>query len=79
MKTCIRSLTALAEGNGTHKGDLVVPAGTIPPTRQVMRASRCEVFRPQDGRVFSFHCDVAVPILPGQLGVSMNLQAALQH
>jgi hypothetical protein len=35
MKTCIRSLTALAEGNGTHKGDFVVPAGTIPPTRQV--------------------------------------------
>ena len=65
--------------NGTHKGDLVIPAGTIPPTGKVMRAPCCDVFRVKDGRVFSFHCYVAVPILLEQLGVFMNLQAALQH
>jgi predicted ester cyclase len=31
--------------NGTHKGDLVVPAGTIPATGKVMRAPCCDVFR----------------------------------
>jgi hypothetical protein len=29
--------------------------------------------------VTSFHCYVAVPILLEQLGVFMNLQAALKH
>jgi ketosteroid isomerase-like protein len=65
--------------NGTHKGDLVIPTGTIPPTGKVMRAPCRDVFRLKDGGVFSFHCYVAVPILLGQLGVSMNLQAALRH
>jgi ketosteroid isomerase-like protein len=61
--------------NGTHKGDLVIPAGTIPPTGKRMRAPCCDVFHLKDGRVFSFHCYVAVPILLEQLGVFMNLQA----
>lgn len=65
--------------NGTHKGDLVIPAGTIPSTGKVMRAPCCDVFRLKDGKVFSFHCYVAVPILLEQLGVFMNLQAALRH
>jgi ketosteroid isomerase-like protein len=65
--------------NGTHKGDLVISAGTIPPTGKVMRTPCCDVFRLKDGKVFSFHCYVAVPILLEQLGVFMNLQAALRH
>jgi ketosteroid isomerase-like protein len=65
--------------NGTHKGDLVIPAGTIAPTGKVMRAPCCDVFRVKDGKVFSFHCYVAVPILLEQLGIFMNLQAALKH
>jgi ketosteroid isomerase-like protein len=65
--------------NGTHKGDLVIPAGTIPPTGKVMRAPCCDVFRLKDGKVFSFHCYVAVPILLEQLGIFMNLQAALKR
>jgi ketosteroid isomerase-like protein len=65
--------------NGTHKGDLILPAGTIPATGKVMRAPCCDVFRLKDGKVFSFHCYVAVPILLEQLGVFMNLQAALRH
>jgi ketosteroid isomerase-like protein len=65
--------------NGTHKGDLVIPAGMIPPIGKVMRTPCCDVFRLKDGKVFSFHCYVAVPILLEQLGVFMNLQAALRH
>jgi len=65
--------------NGTHKGDLVLPAGTIPPTGKEMHAPCCDVFRLKDGKIVSFHCYVAVPILLEQLGVFMNLQAALRH
>jgi len=65
--------------NGTHKGDLVLPAGTIAPTGKEIHASCCDVFYLTDGKVTSFHCYVAVPILLEQLGVFMNLQAAFQH
>jgi ketosteroid isomerase-like protein len=65
--------------NGTHKGDLVMPAGTIPATGKEMHAPCCDVFHIENGKVTSFHCYVAVPILLGQLGVLMNLGAALRH
>ena len=64
--------------NGTHKGDLVIPPGTIPATGKQMHAPCCDVFHLKDGKVFSFHCYVAVPVLLEQLGVFMNLQAALR-
>ena len=65
--------------NGTHKGDLKLPAGRIPPTGKEIHAPCCDVFHIENGKVTSFHCYVAVPILLEQLGVFMNLQAALQH
>ena len=65
--------------NGTHTGDLVIPAGTISPTGKKINAPCCDVFRVKDGKVFSFHCYVAVPILLEQLGINSNLQAALRH
>jgi len=65
--------------NGTHKGDLVLPVGTIPPTGKEIHAPCCDVFHLKDGKVVSFHCYVAVPVLLAQLGVFMNLQAALRH
>lgn len=65
--------------NGTHKGDLVLPAGTIAPTGKEMHAPCCDVFHLTNGKVTSFHCYVAVPILLEQLGVFMNLQAAFRH
>jgi ketosteroid isomerase-like protein len=64
--------------NGTHKGGLTLPAGTIPPTGKEIHAPCCDVFHLKDGKVVSFHCYVAVPILLEQLGVFMNLQAALE-
>ena len=65
--------------NGTHKGDLDLPKGIIPPTGKTMRAPCCDVFHLKDGKIMSFHCYVAVPILLEQLGVFLNLQAAFKH
>jgi hypothetical protein len=64
--------------NGTHNGDLVLPAGVIPPTHKEIHAPCCDVFHLKDGKVLSFHCYVAVPILLQQLGVFGNLSAALK-
>jgi len=65
--------------NGTHKGDLAMPGGTIPPTGKDIHAPCCDVFHLVDGKVTSFHCYVAVPILLAQLGVLMNLGAAFKR
>jgi len=65
--------------NGTHKGDLALPAGIIPATGKEIHAPCCDVFHLEDGKVTSFHCYVAVPILLAQLGVLMNLAAAFKH
>jgi ketosteroid isomerase-like protein len=65
--------------NGTHKGDLAMPAGIIPPTGKEIHAPCCDVFHLVDGKVVSFHCYVAVPILLAQLGVLMNLGAAFRR
>jgi ketosteroid isomerase-like protein len=65
--------------NGTNKGDLVLPHGTIPATGREIHAPTADVFHLKDGKVTSFHCYVAVPILLQQLGVFMNLQAAMKH
>jgi ketosteroid isomerase-like protein len=64
--------------NGTHKGDLAMPAGRIPATGKEIHAPCCDVFHVEGGKVTSFHCYVAVPILLGQLGVLMNLGAAIK-
>ncbi len=65
--------------NGTHKGDLALPDGVIPPTNKEIHAPCCDVFHLKDERVTSFHCYVAVPILLGQLGVFGNLSAAVKR
>lgn len=65
--------------NGTHKGPLTLPAGTILPTGKVMQTPCCDVFHVENGKVKSFHCYTAGTIMLGQLGVLGNLGAALQH
>jgi predicted ester cyclase len=65
--------------NGTHKGNLPLPAGVIPPTNKEIHAPCCDVFHLKDGKVVSFHCYVAVPILLEQLGVFNNLSAAIRR
>lgn len=63
--------------NGTHKGSLALPAGTIPPTNKEMHTPCCDVFTLRDGKVESFHCYTAATVLLGQLGVLGNLGAAI--
>lgn len=64
--------------NGTHKGPLQMPAGTIPATGKEIHTPCCDVFHLENGKVKSFHCYTAGTILLGQLGVFGNLSAALQ-
>ena len=64
--------------NGTHKGPLELPVGTIPATGKVMQTPCCDVFHIENGKVKSFHCYTAGTIMFGQLGVLGNLSAALQ-
>jgi len=64
--------------NGTHKGPLQLPAGTIPATGNEIHAPCCDVFQLENGKVKSFHCYTAGTILLGQLGVFGNLSAVLQ-
>lgn len=64
--------------NGTHRGPLVLPNGTIAPTQNTIHAPCCDVFRLKDGKVVSFDCYTAATILFAQLGVLGNLAAALQ-
>lgn len=63
---------------GTHQGDLVFPAGTIPPTHKAISVPCCDVFHLGGGKVKSFHCYVAVPILLQQIGVFANIGAAFR-
>lgn len=64
--------------NGTHRGPLVLPTGTVAPTLQAIHVPCCDVFRLKDGKVVSFDCYTAATILFAQLGILGNLSAALQ-
>lgn len=65
--------------NGTHRGPLVLPAGTIPATGNEMHAPCCDVFHLKDGKVTSFHCYTAATVIFAQLGVLGNLGASFQQ
>ena len=54
---------------GTHKGPLALPSGTIPPTGKRMDAPCCDVFRLKNGKIESFNCYPSGTIILGQLGV----------
>ena len=61
------------------QGNLAVPAGKVPPAGKRIHAPCCEVFYIEDGKISSYHCYVAVPVLLEQLAAFMNLEAALSH
>ena len=63
--------------NGTHKGPLVLPAGTLQPTGKAMHTPCCDVFYMSDGKIQRFNCYAAGTIMFAQLGVLSNLGAAL--
>src|SRR5580658_5325141 len=64
--------------NGTHKGPLVLPMGTIPATGKKMSTPCCDVFHIENDKVKSFHCYPMGTIIFEQLGVLENLSAAIE-
>jgi steroid delta-isomerase-like uncharacterized protein len=63
--------------NGTHKGPLTLPFGTIPATGKKMSTPCADVFQIENGKVKIFHCYPSGTVLLEQLGVLENLSAAI--
>ena len=62
---------------GTHKGPLKSPLGTIKPTGKRMDAPCCDVFRLKNGKIQSFNCYPSGTVIFAQLGVLSNIEAAM--
>ncbi len=60
---------------GSHKGQLSLPQGTVLPTGKRMDAPCCDVFRLADGKIQSFNCYPSGTVFLAQLGVLPNLEA----
>jgi steroid delta-isomerase-like uncharacterized protein len=66
--------------NGTHKGPLVLPAGTLQATGKKMQTPCCDVFyMTNDGKIQRFNCYASGTVMFAQLEVLANLGAALTH
>ena len=65
--------------NGTHRGPLVLPAGTLQPTGTEMHTPCCDVFYMSDGKIQRFNWHAGGTIMFAQLGVLSNLGAALMQ
>jgi ketosteroid isomerase-like protein len=64
---------------GTHTGPLETPFGTIPATGKRMDAPCADIFELQDGKIRRFDCYPEGSIILTQLGVLLNLEAALER
>jgi hypothetical protein len=64
---------------GTHKGPLKMPEGSIPATGKRMDAPCSDVFELVGDKVKRFDCYPMGSVVLTQLGVIGNLAAALQH
>jgi ketosteroid isomerase-like protein len=62
---------------GTHRGPLKMPGGTIAPTGKRMDGPCCDVFELTDGKVQRFDCYPSGTVILTQLSVLDNLSAAL--
>jgi steroid delta-isomerase-like uncharacterized protein len=66
--------------NGTHKGPLVLPAGTLQATGKKMQTPCCDVFyMTREGKIQRFNCYASGTVMFAQLGVLASLGAALTH
>jgi ketosteroid isomerase-like protein len=63
---------------GTHRGPLSMPGGTLLPTGNQMDAPCCDVFELVDGKIKRFDCYPSGTVILTQLGLIGNLGAALQ-
>lgn len=55
--------------NGTHKGPLMLPSGTIPATGKTINTPCADFFLLENGKIKSFHCYTAATILLKQIGI----------
>ena len=62
---------------GTQKGPLKLPLGTLQPTGKRMDAPCCDVFRLVDGKIKTFNCYWSAATVLAQLGVLGNLEEAV--
>ena len=63
--------------NGTHKGPLQLPIGSIPATGKKISTPCADYFKLKNGKVEYFHCYTAATVLLTQIGVIGNIGAAL--
>ncbi|MFC4209897.1 ketosteroid isomerase [Pedobacter petrophilus] len=63
---------------GTHKGPLQMPLGTIPSTNKKINVPCCDVFHMENGKVKSFHCYNIATELLAQIGVLSNLSEVVE-
>jgi ketosteroid isomerase-like protein len=61
---------------GTHRGPLWLPIGTLPATGQKMDAPCCDVFELDGDKIKRFDCYPEGSVILTQLGVLSNLDAA---
>jgi ketosteroid isomerase-like protein len=66
-------------GEGGYFYDVGTQRNNSPPTGKQMHTPCCDVFHLKDGKISSFHCYVAVPILLEQLGVFLGLRASFRR
>jgi steroid delta-isomerase-like uncharacterized protein len=64
---------------GSHKGPLQLPLGTIPPTGKRMNVPCCDVFRLKDGKIQSFNCYPSGTVLLTHLGLLQKLGGILAN
>ena len=64
---------------GTHKGPLELPEGTLPATGKRMNAPCCDVFRLVNGKIQSFNFYPSATVIMKQLGVLLNLEASFSR
>jgi hypothetical protein len=64
---------------GTHTGPLETPFGVISPTGNKMNAPCVDIFELEEGKIKKFDCYPEGSIILTQLGVLMNLQAAIDQ
>jgi predicted ester cyclase len=53
---------------GTHKGDLALTSGTLPPTGKTIDVPVCDVYHLEGGKIISFNCYNLPSVMLQQLG-----------
>ena len=54
---------------GTHKGELTLASGTLPPTGKTIDVPGCDVYHLEGGKIAIFHCYYVPSVMQQQLGV----------